>query len=61
MWGTAENESVAVSYTEVIDGDPRRIWSPHAPKDDTKLKCRYVKGEVVQGEFRQLPMAIGFS
>jgi hypothetical protein len=37
-----------VSLTEVVEGDPVRVWSPHEP-DAAVLACRFRNGKVVQG------------
>ena len=44
-----------VSLTEVVKGDPVRIWSEQDPDDDS-LSCRYRQGKVVQGNPDTCPM-----
>jgi hypothetical protein len=47
---------VVVSLTEVIKGDPIRIWSEHDP-DSAAMSCRYTKGKVVRGNPDTCPSA----
>jgi len=44
---TAEGWST-VSLTEVVSGDPVRVWFPDS-SDEAALVCRYRRGKVVQG------------
>ena len=39
---------VVIALTEIIKGDPVRIWSEHE-KDPAQLACRFKNGKVVQG------------
>jgi hypothetical protein len=45
-----------VSLTEVVNGEPVRIWSEHEP-DESVLACRYKNGKVVVGNPEKCPMA----
>jgi hypothetical protein len=45
---------VIVAMTEVIKGDPVRIWSEYET-DPNRLACRYAKGKVVRGDREQCP------
>jgi hypothetical protein len=51
-----ESKWVAVSLTEVINGDPVRVWSVGNPNDPS-MSCRYSKGKVVSGGSDTCPMA----
>jgi hypothetical protein len=37
---------VVVSLTEIVSGDPFRVW---VPEDDPAMNCRYKLGKVVRG------------
>jgi hypothetical protein len=39
---------IVVLYTEVVSGDPVRVWSEFDP-DPTKLACRFNAGKLVSG------------
>ena len=43
-----------VALTEVVGGDPIRIWSEHE-RDQTVLACRYKGGKVVAGNAEKCP------
>ena len=43
-----------VSLTEVTQGDPVRVWSPHE-RDVAVLACRFKRGEVVAGDPQKCP------
>lgn len=45
---------VVVSLTEVVEGDPVRIWSEHAPSEPL-FSCRYRNGKVVLGDPANCP------
>ena len=45
-----------VSLTEVVQGDPVRIWSEHEAANPA-MSCRYSKGKVVVGNPETCPMA----
>ena len=45
---------VVVSLTEVVNGDPVRVWSADE-KDATILACRFKNGKVVQGNLDTCP------
>jgi hypothetical protein len=51
-----EAKWVLVSLTEVLNGDPVRIWSEGNPSDPA-LSCRYSKGKVVSGSSGTCPLA----
>src|SRR5690242_18198363 len=40
MWAPDSEKWVTVSITQVVNGDPVRIWSPHA-KSPELTACRY--------------------
>jgi len=44
-----------ISITEVLAGDPIRVWLPYAP--EAALACRYKRGQVVVGNPEACPMA----
>jgi hypothetical protein len=45
---------VAVSLTEVINGDPFRLWSAYE-KDPAVLACRFKRGKVIKGDPNKCP------
>ena len=47
---------VVVSLTEVVQGDPVRIWSEHEAANPA-MSCSYSKGKVVVGNPETCPMA----
>ena len=48
MWAPNGTNWVPISVTEVVGGDPVRIWSPDA-RNPALTACRYKKGEVISG------------
>jgi hypothetical protein len=44
---------VVVAITEIVGGDPVRVWSEHDP---SRLACRYKNGKVVQGDPEACPI-----
>ena len=46
---------VVVALTEIVAGDPVRIWSEHET-DPSRLACRYAKGKVVKGDPSACPI-----
>lgn len=46
---------VTVSLTEVIGGDPVRVWSAYE-KDPAVLACRFKRGKVIQGDPGKCPV-----
>jgi hypothetical protein len=46
---------VVVSFTEVVKGDPTRIWSPYV-SDGAVLACRFKKGKTVSDNVGSCPM-----
>jgi hypothetical protein len=48
-------EWVVISLTEVIDGDPVRIWSVHKSEDEVN-DCRFRKGKVIRGNPEKCPV-----
>jgi hypothetical protein len=49
MLAPNEGKWVIVSLTEVVKGDPIRIWSEHE-RDSTVLACLFKNGNVVRGD-----------
>lgn len=45
-----------ISLTEVVKGEPVRVWSEHE-QDESVLACRYKGGKVVVGNPDNCPMA----
>ena len=43
-----EGNWVVIALTEIIKGDPVRIWSEHE-RDPAQLACRFKNGKVVRG------------
>lgn len=43
-----------VALTEVVKGDPVRVWSEHE-QDETILGCRYEGGKVIAGKAEKCP------
>lgn len=43
-----------VSLTEVVGGDPIRVWSAHE-KDPEVLACRFKRGKIVRGKLDKCP------
>jgi hypothetical protein len=43
-----------ISLTEIIQGDPIRVWSDYA-QDESTHTCRYRKGKVVRGDANNCP------
>lgn len=56
LFADYDGKWVVVSLTEVIKGDPIRIWSEQEP-NDVAMSCRYAKGRVVRGDPDTCPMA----
>jgi len=50
LWAPAKNGWEIVAVTQIIAGDPVRIWSPHAIEDPGRYACRYSRGKVVSGK-----------
>jgi hypothetical protein len=48
MWAPDGAKWVIISATEVVRGDPVRIWSPHAG-DPRLTACQYKNGRVISG------------
>jgi hypothetical protein len=46
---------VVVSLTEVVKGDPIRVWSEYE-KDPAVLACRFGGGNLVKGDPKKCPM-----
>jgi len=46
---------VVVSITEVVNGDPLRVWSDYE-KDPAVLACRFKGGKVVEGDPNKCPV-----
>jgi hypothetical protein len=48
MWAPDGAKWAVISLTEVVEGDPVRIWSPHSTNPQLTA-CRYKNGRVVSG------------
>lgn len=48
MWVPDGAKWVVISITEVVNGDPVRIWSPYSTTPE-RTACRYKNGRVVSG------------
>ena len=48
LFASYEGKWVVVSLTEIVKGDPVRLWSEH-DKDAARQACRYRNGRVVRG------------
>jgi hypothetical protein len=46
---------IVVSLTEVINGDPIRVWSDH-PSNEQTANCLYRKGKIIRGDPDKCPM-----
>ena len=55
LFAPQEKGWIVVSVTEVLRGDPVRVWSPHA-QNATLIACRFRKGKVVAGDPEKCPM-----
>jgi len=49
LWVPKGNHWTIISSTEVVKGEPVRIWSP-SRSDQTRFSCRYAHGVVVRGK-----------
>jgi hypothetical protein len=52
----AAGEWQVVSITEVVNGEPVRVWSEHE-QDESVLACRYSSGKVIAGDPDNCPKA----
>jgi hypothetical protein len=52
----ADSKWQLVSLTEIVRGDPVRIWF-ESPRSDNSLSCRYRAGKVITGESNDCPAA----
>lgn len=48
LWAPNGNKWQVITITEVVRGDPVRLWSPHATPAENA--CRYRNGAVVAGD-----------
>lgn len=55
LFAPAAGEWQVVSLTEVVNGEPVRVWSDHE-KDEAVLACRYASGKVIAGDPDNCPM-----
>lgn len=55
LFAEHKGQWVVVSVTEVVQGDPVRVWSEQSLDDDS-LFCRYSRGKVVRGNPETCPM-----
>jgi hypothetical protein len=44
-----EGRWTTITLTEIVNGDPKRVWSGEEPAEDF-LSCRYDHGQVVHGD-----------
>ena len=56
LFAEYQGKWVVVSLTEVIQGDPVRIWSEHE-QNNPAMSCRYAHGQVVRGDPDTCPPA----
>jgi len=56
LFAAEQDRWVIVAMTEVVKGDPVRIWSEIETAPNF-LACRYAKGKVVRGDREQCPDA----
>jgi hypothetical protein len=54
LWAPQKEAWVRISVTELVKGDPIRVWTP-AGVDDAMNACRYEKGKTVSGDARSCP------
>lgn len=54
MWAPQANAWIRISETEIINGDPVRLWTPAGISDAT-ASCRYAKGKTISGDARSCP------
>jgi hypothetical protein len=52
--GPRSSDWVLISMVEIVEGDPRRIWSPHEVGIGTE--CRFKDGQVTRGNPSNCPM-----
>jgi hypothetical protein len=56
LFAAGEGRWITLAVTEVVKGDPVRIWSDQGASE-AELSCRYSRGKVVKGNAAQCPEA----
>jgi len=53
FWAPRDSEWLLITALEIVNGDPKRHWSPH--NRSSNKPCKYSKGKLISGEKAKCP------